>query len=82
MLLSSIYRGFDFTDTWVQNSSAVYPYPQLKSHPQDLRVIESVALSSEPIKTEYEYGESLDLRGATLTVSLQNEEKPRDCSNR
>lgn len=74
MLLSSIYRGFDFTDTWVQNSSAVYPYPQLKSHPQDLRVIESVALSSEPIKTEYEYGESLDLRGATLTVSLQNEE--------
>ena len=74
MMLSSIYHGFDFTDTWVQNSSAVYPYPQLKSHPQDLRVIENVVLSSEPIKTEYEYGESLDLRGAMLTVSLQNEE--------
>ena len=72
MLLSSLFVGFDFNDTWIQNSSAEYPYPQLKSHPQDLRVIESVTLLSEPDKTEYEYGEDLDVTGAMLKITVTN----------
>ena len=72
MMLSSLFVGFDFANTWVQNSSAEYPYPQLKANPQDLRVIESVSLSSAPTKTEYAFGEEIDLTGATITVVIQN----------
>lgn len=71
MKLSSVYVGFDFASTWVQNNSAEYPYPQLKNNPQDLRVIESVTLSSAPTKTEYAFGEALDLTGAQITVAIQ-----------
>ena len=72
MTLSSVYVGFDFTNTWVQNSAAEYPYPQLSANPQDLRVIEAVTLSSAPTKTEYAFGEELDLTGAEITVTIQN----------
>lgn len=74
MKLSSVYVGFDFTDTWVQNSSAEYPYPQFKNNPQDLRVIEGVMLSSTPDKTEYAFGEALDLTGAMLSIAVQGGE--------
>lgn len=74
MKLSSVYVGFDFTDTWVQNSSAEYPYPQFKNNPQDLRVIEGVMLSSAPNKTEYAFGEALDLTGAMISVAIQGGE--------
>ena len=74
MKLSSVYVGFDFADTWVQNSAAEYPYPQLKNNPQDLRVIESVILSSPPTKMDYAFGEALDLTGAHITVVIQGGE--------
>ena len=74
MMLSSVYVGFNFNDTWVQNNSAEYPYPQLKSNPQDLRVIEGIEITSLPVKTEYAFGEPLNLTGAEITVKIQNGE--------
>ena len=72
MMLSSVYVGFDFQETWLQKNTAEYPYPQFKNKPQDIRVIENVILSSVPAKTEYAYGERLDLTGAKITVKIKD----------
>ena len=71
--LQSSYRNFDFDSIWmIINIDAKYPYPQLRSNIQDMRVIENVVIASEPNKKEYKYGEQLDLTGATLRIEYDN----------
>lgn len=73
-LLQSMYSSFDFTNTWVIDSSALYPYPQLLKNPQNLNSLSSVILFSAPNKLEYDYKENIDLTGAKLQVSFKNQD--------
>ena len=69
MKLKSTYYGFDFDNTWVINSYAVYPYPQLKNNIQDLsEVVELIRMISLPQTTTYYTGEALNLQGAFIEV--------------
>jgi len=70
--LQSSYRNFDFDSIWIINTDANYPYPQLRSNIQDMRVIENVVIASEPNKKEYKYGEQIDLTGALLEIQYTN----------
>lgn len=64
MRLQSMYPGFDFEDTWVINSYANYPYPQLKSNIQDLsETVELIRVIAYPAKTEYLTGDELNTAG-------------------
>lgn len=75
MLLSSMYVGFDFQNTWTQNASAIYPYPQLVELPQDLRVIEGIEIASMPAKTNYSYLEALDVSGCQIYLKMETGDK-------
>lgn len=70
--LQSSYSALDFDTVWVMDTDALYPYPQLRNNPQDLRVVENVIIASEPTKTEYKFGEAIDLTGASLQVEYTN----------
>ena len=70
--LQSSYSSLDFDSVWVMDTGALYPYPQLRNNPQDLRVVENVIIASEPTKTEYKFGEAIDLAGASLQVEYTN----------
>ena len=70
--LQSSYSALDFDSVWVMDTDALYPYPQLRNNPQDLRVVENVIIASEPTKTEYKFGEAIDLKGASLQVEYTN----------
>lgn len=69
MKTQSMYKGFDFENTWVLNPNAKYPYPQLKNNVQDLTEALSVlSIISLPFKTEYYTGDQLDLEGMAVKV--------------
>lgn len=72
MKLQSVFIGFDFESTWVQNADAIYPYPQLRNDPQDLRVIKSIELVSLPTKTAYAYGEPFQADGCVIELLLED----------
>ena len=60
------FTGFDFNQTWVIDANSPYPYPQLRSCPQERP--ESISLRSLPNKLSYKVNEKLDLTGAMLDV--------------
>ena len=69
MLLPSMYNGFDFTTVWQQDSLADFPYPQLKSNPQNLEgYVEVLRLASPPNKLAYLENDELDLSGGKIEV--------------
>ena len=69
----SMYTGFDFENDWIIDNNANYPYPQLRSNPQDLsKTIESVNLGSLPTKTNYLTGDDLDLTGGHINVKYSS----------
>lgn len=69
MLLQSMYAGFDFENTWIMDTNAVYPYPQLRSNPQDLsEAVELVRILALPEKLEYVEGEELDTTDGLFEV--------------
>lgn len=74
MRIASMYATFDFENIWIQNSAAeaCYPYPQLRNQVQDLRTVESVSIAAEPTKTEYRFGEELDLSGSQLKIAMDD----------
>lgn len=75
MKLQSVYSGFDFENTWILSPYANYPYPQLRSNPQDLREkVDYVTVVTWPNKTEYYVGEELDLTGSEILVEYANGE--------
>lgn len=63
--------GFDFDNVWEIDPYCDYPYPQLKSNRQ-IRIV-SVDIVDEPVKTEYEQGDTLDLSGGTIKISYEDE---------
>lgn len=63
--------GFDFDNIWEIDPYCDYPYPQLKSNRQ-IRIV-SVDIVTEPTKTEYEQGDTLDLSGGTIKISYEDE---------
>ena len=71
MKTASVYVGFDYNETWVLNSNAMYPYPQLRNNVQDDRDIASCEISSLP-KTEYIKWEQFDISGCTLKYTFTN----------
>jgi len=69
----AMYTGFDFENDWIIDTNANYPYPQLRSNPQDLsKAIESVNLGSLPAKTEYLTGDVLDVSGGYLNIKYSS----------
>lgn len=63
--------GFDFDNVWEIDPYCDYPYPQLKSNRQ-IRIV-SVDIVTEPTKTEYEQGDTLDLSGGTIKIFYEDE---------
>lgn len=63
--------GFDFDNVWEIDPYCDYPYPQLKSNRQ-IRIV-SVDIVDEPVKTEYEQGDTLDFSGGTIKISYEDE---------
>lgn len=63
--------GFDFDNVWEIDPYCDYPYPQLKSNRQ-IRIV-SVDIVTEPTKTEYEQGDSLDTSGGTVKITYEDE---------
>lgn len=63
--------GFDFDNVWEIDPYCDYPYPQLKSNRQ-IRIV-SVDIIDEPVKTEYEQGDSLDISGGTVRITYEDE---------
>lgn len=63
--------GFDFDNVWEIDPYCDYPYPQLKSNRQ-IRIV-SVDIITEPTKTEYEQGDTLDFSGGTIKISYEDE---------
>ena len=71
--LQSSYRNFDFENVWVLDTDAIYPYPQLRDNPQDIRVISNVSITP-PAKTLYYLNEVLDLTGCVVEFEFENAE--------
>ena len=69
MRLSSMYNEFDFDTIWQQDSLAEFPYPQLRSNPQNLEgYVELLRLISPPDKLAYLENDKLDLAGGKIEV--------------
>lgn len=69
MKIQNMYSGFDFTNTWIMNPYAEYPYPQLRSNLQGMDEGASlVSVISWPLKTEYMTGDELVLDGCMINV--------------
>ena len=75
MKIQSMYAGFDFENTWIMSPTANYPYPQLRSNPQDLtEKVDYVTVVAWPNKMEYYVGEELDLTGCEVLVEYASGE--------
>ena len=72
MRLESMYSGFDFDNTWVLNTNAVYEYPQLVSNIQDDRDILNSKVATLPNRTTFQKEEELDMTGCTLEFIYTN----------
>ena len=69
MKLKMFYEGFDFDNTWFIDNATTYPYPQLRSNPQDTnKLIDEIAISNYPKKISYYTGETIDVTGGVLCV--------------
>ena len=62
------FRGFDFTNVWVSAEETGLSYPQLYDNMED--VITDVKYQADGLKTEYKYGEKLDLSGLKVLYKL------------
>ena len=76
MNLCESYRSFDFTNTWFLIEGSTMKGPQLYSNMYS-KVKEAAFIEPEngTLKTEYEYGEKLDLTGLKISVTLQGMEE-------
>ena len=73
MKLEYMYEGFDFENVWVLDTNAIYPYPQLRDNPKDIRVISNVSITP-PAKTLYYLNEDIDLTGCVVKFEFENAE--------
>ena len=65
----SFLVGFDFDGIWISDPFAEYPYPQLRSNPQNLeKKVEEMIWVTEPEDKEYYIGEKINLTGAKVEV--------------
>lgn len=62
------FRGFDFTNVWVSAEETGLSYPQLYNNMEN--AITDVTYNDDGLKTEYKYGEKLDLSGLTVSYKL------------
>lgn len=62
------FRGFDFTNVWVSAEETGLSYPQLYDNMED--AITDVTYNDDGLKTEYKYGEKLDLSGLKVSYKL------------
>lgn len=62
------FRGFDFTNMWVSAEETGLSYPQLYDNMED--AITDVKYQADGLKTEYKYGEKLDLSGLKVSYKL------------
>lgn len=62
------FRGFDFTNVWVSAEETGLSYPQLYDNMED--AITDVKYQADGLKTEYKYGEKLDLSGLNVSYKL------------
>ena len=62
------FRGFDFTNVWVSAEETGLSYPQLYDNMED--AITDVKYQADGLKTEYKYGEKLDLSGLKVLYKL------------
>lgn len=71
------YSGFDFDSTWflIENSNMMGPmlYGNMEGEVESVNFVED---EEHPIKTEYAFGEPLDLTGLHIEVKLTNMEEP------
>ena len=59
----------DFKSTWILDTNAAYPYPQLRNNIQDLtNRIDIMELVSTPTKLEYRTGDTISTDGGVLHV--------------
>ncbi len=73
LLDQSKYAGFDFSTTWMMDTTLNYPYPQLRSNTMNLtRRVESLVIAVPPTKTTYWTDEELDLTGGILWIIYAN----------
>lgn len=73
MKMESMYKGFDFDTVWVMNPYADYPYPQLRSNPQNLNEpATELVIYSLPNKTEYYIGETVVIDGMVAKATLSS----------
>lgn len=69
--LSSCFIGWDFDTVWEIDPYCDYPYPQLQSN-RHIRVKE-LELERMPTKLEYEQGDEIDLSGAALRITYEDD---------
>ena len=62
------FRGFDFTNVWVSAEETGLSYPQLYDNMEG--AITDVKYQADGLKTEYKYGEKLDLSGLKVSYKL------------
>lgn len=62
------FRCFDFTNVWVSAEETGLSYPQLYDNMED--AITDVKYQADGLKTEYKYGEKLDLSGLKVSYKL------------
>ena len=62
------FRGFDFTNVWVSAEETGLSYPQLYDNMEN--AITDVKYQADGLKTEYKYGEKLDLSGLNVSYKL------------
>ena len=65
-----IFTGYDFSEVWEIDPYCSYPYPQLKNN-RMVRV-ESICLKSDPVKIEYNQGDSLQLEDTQLEIMYED----------
>ena len=68
---ANYFTGFDFKDIWEVDPDSLYTYPQLKSCMQ-IRIKE-LTLETEPVKKEYNQGDTLDISGGKLQITYEDD---------
>ena len=69
MKISSLFKGFDFNDTWQQDANAEYPYPQLRAIPYNgNESIEKIEILTMPKQILYYLNEEINIEGGILKI--------------
>lgn len=71
MKYAQSFTGYDFKNTWEIDPYSNYPYPQLRSNPY-IRVTK-LQLVSTPGKTVYQQGDTLNLSGAVVRITYDDD---------